>query len=333
MAAASLSLLLVLGAWTARPSYAALRGMVTAHPGGVVLRADVFVPAAAGGPSPAVILVHGGAWRGGDRTYLDLQAQRLAQRGWVAATIDYRTGAAAPFPAELDDVEAGVRWLRAHATSYNVDPRRVALLGESAGGNLAVLTALDATRHPERTAGPVAAAVSWSGPMDLRSMVAGGDATPAWLRAAAHHFVGCDVADCAPRYAAASPLEQVVDGAPPVLLAGSLDEIVPASQARAMARRLSDHGVPVELQLLPGSRHAVGYAGDLWESTTAFLAAALHVPSGTERATLASPTVPFGGAAALLAVTPRVRIRRLPFRPASTALRRSRCRRRDLGDA
>ena len=102
-------------------------------------------------------------------------------------------------------------------------------------------------------------------------MVAGGDATPAWLRAAAHHFIGCDLADCSPRYAAASPLEQTVDGSPPVLLAGSLEEVVPASQARAMARRLGDRGVPVDVQLLPGSRHAVGYADDVWENTTAFL--------------------------------------------------------------
>jgi len=328
LAGASLALLLALGAWTARPSYAALLGVMIAHPDGVVLRADVFVPAAAEGPRPAVVLVHGGAWRGGDRGYLDLAAQRLAERGWVAATIDYRTDAAAPFPAELDDVEAGVRWLRDHARSYDVDPRRVALLGESAGANLAVLTGLDATHHPERTAGPVAGVVSWSGPMDLRTMVAGGDATPAWLRAAAHHFIGCDVADCSPRYAAASPLEQMVDGSPPVLLAGSLEEIVPASQARAMARRLSDHGVPVEVQLLAGSRHAVAYADDVWENTTAFLAAALHARAGTELATLALPAVPVGGAAAVLAlIAPPGRVRRLPWCPASTALRRSRCRR------
>jgi acetyl esterase/lipase len=103
------------------------------------LHLDVFYPQNKSEKSPAVLLIHGGGWRTGDRSLMVPMAQQLAKRGYVAATVEYRLSLEAPYPAAVHDLKAAVRWLRANAGDYAIDTGRIAAFGTSAGGQLAAL--------------------------------------------------------------------------------------------------------------------------------------------------------------------------------------------------
>ncbi|MEP6988575.1 MAG: alpha/beta hydrolase, partial [Chloroflexota bacterium] len=109
--------------------------------GGEKLVLDVYQPAASDGPLPAVIVIHGGAGSFGDRSGESDRAQGLAANGYVAFNIDYRLldGGKNPWPAQIEDAQLAVRWVRANAKQYNVDPDRLCSLGHSFGGELAAL--------------------------------------------------------------------------------------------------------------------------------------------------------------------------------------------------
>ncbi|PTS76289.1 hypothetical protein DBR17_14915, partial [Sphingomonas sp. HMWF008] len=117
-------------------------------PGYRPLKLDLFLPPAsfaAAGPRPLIIYVHGGGWMaGGPRrsaAYVDWPKvlAALAAKGYVVASVSYRFSREAPFPAAIQDVKASIRWLRARAKTYNIDPKRAAIWGQSAGGHLAAL--------------------------------------------------------------------------------------------------------------------------------------------------------------------------------------------------
>ena len=136
-------------------------------PGQRPLVLHLYRPAAvtAGSSRPAIVLVHGGAWTAGHPFIHIRRAALLAARGWVAATVTYRRAGEALWPAALDDVQAAVAWLRDRAEVLGVDPARIAVAGDSAGGHLAALTALD-------PANQVAAAALWYPFTDLRAVPA-----------------------------------------------------------------------------------------------------------------------------------------------------------------
>ena len=104
------------------------------------LHADIFSPLVkSNGPFPGVILIHGGGWRSGNKTQQNPMAEELAVRGYVAASVEYRLSMEALYPASVLDIKAAVRWLRSKAIHYNLDTTRIAILGCSAGGQLASL--------------------------------------------------------------------------------------------------------------------------------------------------------------------------------------------------
>ncbi|WP_223860929.1 alpha/beta hydrolase [Spirosoma validum] len=101
---------------------------------------DVYSPAATSPKNhPAVIMIHGGGWRSGDRSHNNTLAGQLAGKGFVAIPVEYRLSTEALYPAAVHDIKAAIRWLRAHANTYHIDPKRIAVLGFSAGGQLAAL--------------------------------------------------------------------------------------------------------------------------------------------------------------------------------------------------
>ena len=103
---------------------------------------DLYLPARHDGPRPVVIWVHGGGWRwGSHRTYRSA-AMKLAKQGFATACVEYRLAGEATFPAAVYDVKAATRWLREHAAKYDLDPKRIGITGGSAGGNIAVLSAV-----------------------------------------------------------------------------------------------------------------------------------------------------------------------------------------------
>ena len=207
------------------------------------------------GARRAVVLIHGGGWHAGSKESLDPTALRFAQRGWTAFSISYRLVPPAPWYAAKADALAAVRWVRAHAPRFGFDPSRLAVFGTSAGGNL---TALVATVGRGRQL--VAAAASWSGPMDLVTFAP---------RGPIRRYAGCS---CPSRLRSLSPVSFVGPDDAPLLLASSTKELVPLGQATEMARRLARAGIPRRLVVSPGSRHAVGYERDAWRPTLRFLA-------------------------------------------------------------
>jgi acetyl esterase/lipase len=231
-----------------------------AEEGGDPRIGDVYRPDSPG-PRPAVLLIHGGSWRSGDRSHMDKFAVRYARAGYAVYNVNYRLAPEHRFPAQQDDVRAAFRWLHAHAGSLSVDPDRIAVMGYSAGAHLALLLAL-----ADAGGGPVPrAAIAGAAPTDLReypsspviaALIGGpGDALP-------------------DEYAQASPIAHVSADDPPVLLYhGALDLVVEVEQSRRLVEALRAAGVTAELVEEPWSGHTSAYFfdGDSFEAALAFL--------------------------------------------------------------
>lgn len=230
---------------------------------GETLALDLYLPDPGGGGAPgsrpAVVLVHGGGWRGGDRSDLALEAGAIAERGGVAISIDYRLAPEHPYPAALDDVIAALRWLRddAQVQRYGIDTARIAVGGVSAGGHLAAMAGT-LGRGSER----VAAVVTWSGVFDFNGLDV---LDPAVL--------GCAPVRCPELAAFASPITHVGPGdAPMLLVTARNDQITPVAQARDMADALRRAGVDHDLVTVSGRGHATQLAAEAAVPSLAFLA-------------------------------------------------------------
>jgi acetyl esterase/lipase len=175
-----------------------------------------------------------------------------------------------------------VRWARGHTDEYAIDPERIGVMGSSAGGHLAALIATTGL-GPLTSGVRVAAAVSWSGPMDLVALTTSTQAAPsqctradcidvaAW-RALLTDVIGCVVETCPQRHAALSPIWRVSPDDSPMLLVNSVGELaVSVEQARAMTARLRAFGVAAELLEVPGEGHADAYAQTAIGPTLDFL--------------------------------------------------------------
>ena len=239
-------------------------GITYASPGGVPLKLDAYLPGSPG-PHPAVIVIHGGAFRFGERGWETYLATALVDAGFAAFSIDYRLAPEFPFPAAVDDVLAAVAWVRAHAADYGVDPEEIGAIGESAGGHLAAMLAVlgrDSVDEGSR----IAAAVAWSGPMDLHALVRdAGDVVSNGLSIrddVVEPFLGCRGVSCARLFRKASPVTFVDPSDAPMLLVNSVEEFIPIAQAREMAAELRRAGVSVQVIEMPGDKHAGEYAND-----------------------------------------------------------------------
>ena len=229
---------------------------------------DLTVPSGPG-PFPVVLYIHGGAWLEGDRSEAQPLVDRQARRGYAVASIDYRLTSVAKFPAQIHDVKAAVRWLRAHAGQYRLDPARFASWGASAGGHLAMLVGTsanvpaleDLAQGNPTESSAVQAVVDWYGPTDFLQM----DAQTVAGCASQHHdaadspeskLVGCQIQTCPQKVAAANPITYVDAADPPMLLMhGSKDCTVPTPQAGLMDAALKAKGVGSTLVIVSGLGH------------------------------------------------------------------------------
>ena len=144
------------------------------NPGEHPLKLDLYRPTKLDKPVPGLIFIHGGAWKGGSRDMYRPYAVQYAQKGYVAASISYRLSPVAPFPAAVEDAKCAVRWMRANADNYGVDPNHICVLGGSAGGHLAMMVGyswpdkqLEGSGGHEGASSKVQAVVSFYGPCDL----------------------------------------------------------------------------------------------------------------------------------------------------------------------
>lgn len=227
------------------------------------LKLDLAAPTEGGGPFPAVVCVHGGGWRGGSRTDLTRTIEMLAGRGFVAVAVTYRLVPTAGFPAQIEDCKAAVRWLRANAKKYKVDPDRIGAVGMSAGGHLVALLGttvkedgLEGSGGNAEFSSGVQAVISFFGPSDLSERAW----NPQLEKSLIEPLVGGSFADKPELYKKASPVTYIRKGAPPFLLFhGTADKVVPVSQSRILAEKLKAAGVSVKLVEIEGADH--GWAG------------------------------------------------------------------------
>lgn len=238
-------------------------GVEFARPGAVSLTLDAWVPDGPG-PFPTVVLVHGGGWTKGDKqTFITPLFPPLTKAGFAWFTINYRLAPQYHFPAPVEDVETAIEWVKAHAREYKVDVRRIALVGESAGGHLVGFVG---ARDGKKLG--LAAVVPFYGPHDLAGIVqeaekAGRPIVPI------QQLLGFEkVDDAALRLLReASPISHVTRGLPPFLLIhGSADQTVDYQQSVRMCERLRAAGDSCELYTVEGAPHGVG----AWEKNPAF---------------------------------------------------------------
>lgn len=209
---------------------------------------------------PAVVYLHAGGWRDGDRTYglYPWHGPLLAVHGFVVANVSYRLSSQAPFPAQLYDVKAAVRWLRANASTYGVDPDRIGAWGDSAGGQLAALLGMTAERAElEGNCGSpgwssaVQAVIMRCAPSDFLTMP-----QEDWHAEVLDALFGGPPSQTAELRQLASPAAHVHATAPPFLIVhGTRDETVPFDQAERMVCALRDHNVDVTFHVIEGVHH------------------------------------------------------------------------------
>ncbi len=236
---------------------------------GTALLLDVYRPRNGAGERPAVLAVHGGGWRTGDKRSMAGRAGELARAGFVVFAPDYRLADAGRpgFPRQERELATAVRYIREHATAYGVDPQRLGAVGSSAGGHLVSLLATTGT-GPCTEGTRMAAVVSWSGPLDLTAV---GRSRDARLTPMVDAYAGCTYDVCPATWRDASPVAHVSADDPPMLLFNSVDELVPVAETRAMGAALSRAGVPHELVEIPGHRHAMQYVDASRARSIAFL--------------------------------------------------------------
>src|SRR6516164_2314897 len=122
-----------------QPEIRVERDLVYGKAGRVQLQLNLALPKKGKGPFPAVVCIHGGGWYQGQRQDMDPMTELLARRGYVAATVGYRLVPSVRFPAQIEDCKAAVRWLRANARKYHINPDRIGAIGPLAGGHLSCL--------------------------------------------------------------------------------------------------------------------------------------------------------------------------------------------------
>jgi acetyl esterase/lipase len=236
------------------------------------LKLDVTLPKGRG-PYPLVIFIHGGAWLAGDPTvtnptYRKLDfINKLLDSGYAVSRISYRLSSEGIFPMQMHDCKAAVRFLRANALHFNVDPNRFAAMGDSAGGHLASMVGLTAD-HPElegevgkaKASSAVQAVVNWFGPAELLTMQSQ-RVDQNWSsvddpKSPESKLIGGAVQENQIAAIAASPVNYVHSKAPPFLIQhGTADRLVPHVQSVALANRLKNAGCDVTLSSIEGADH------------------------------------------------------------------------------
>jgi acetyl esterase/lipase len=216
---------------------------------GSELHLDVYQPEGGVATVPAVLLIHGGGWTSFDKSTMRGMAQFLARSGFAAFSVDYRLlqGSQNRWPAQLDDVQRAVRWVRANAAKYRVNPLRMGAFGHSAGAQLAALLGMEETRENSDPAlasysSRVQAVVDVSGPTDFTT-----EKKPEGIAFLTNLF-GTDYAKHPEVWREASPIFHVSkEDAPFLIVHGTRDENVPISQAQKLFEKLQSAGVLVSL--------------------------------------------------------------------------------------
>ncbi len=228
----------------------------------VDLELDLAMPAEGKGPFPAIVCIHGGGWRMGDRQQLAGLTETLAKNNFVAVTISYRFAPKYKFPSQIEDCKASVRWLRANADKYRINPDKIGCVGFSAGGHLCCLlgaadekAGLEGKGGNPKQSSKVQAVVSFFGPTDFT--------TKTWSKDVENFFfipfLGGTFEEKKDAYRQASPIIYCNKECPPFLFFhGTKDPLVGLEQSEKMMTALKKHGVSAELVTMTGGGHGWG---------------------------------------------------------------------------
>jgi acetyl esterase len=265
------------------------------------MKLDLYVPEGAEGKLPLVVWVHGGGWQNG--TKAGNPAGFLAMEGYVSASLDYRLTDVAPFPAQIEDCKAAIRWLRANAEKYHIDPDRIGVWGASAGGHLVALLgtagdqkAWDVGENTDQTS-RVQAVCDYFGPTDFTRMP-GAAATKADGPVA--KLLGGPVSEKTEAARAASPVTYVSKDDPPFLIChGTEDKTVAMSQSEQLHEALKEAGVETTLLKVKGAGHGQFNSDDtdptgpvVWQRVKQFFDD--HLKKGASTKTVTYKTTPQG---------------------------------------
>lgn len=239
--------------------------------GARTLELDLYRPRGQARPLPAIVCIHGGGWYKGDRTSMRQLAQAFAARGYVGITVSYRLSGEAKFPAQIQDCKAAVRWARANASKYGIDPAAIGATGLSAGGHLAALLAtsggvkeLEGAGGQAEQSSAIQACVAMGAQSDLESERIGAlskaPADPFY-----RPFLGGSRDELPAVYALASPRHHLDPRDPPLMfMCGELDDA--STRAEETRRQLEQLRIPTGLKVIPQAPHAF-LGQQLWFDT------------------------------------------------------------------
>jgi acetyl esterase/lipase len=244
----------------------AMRGLEYVKGGHDRQRLDLYLPAKTDLPVPVIVWIHGGAWSGGSKDYPG-DALAFVGKGYAVASIGYRLSQHAIFPAQIEDCKAAVRWLRANAKTYHLDPEHIAVWGASAGGHLAALVGVtgnvrdfDGKNSNADQSSRVQAVVDFFGPTDFLQMDAHA-LKGAFLKhdpanSPESRLIGGAIQENVEMVTRANPIHYVTKAAPPFLIAhGEQDPLVPCHQSELLYEALKKAGAQVTFQKIPGAGH------------------------------------------------------------------------------
>jgi acetyl esterase/lipase len=211
---------------------------------------DLYLPEPSDSPSPLIVWIHGGGWQAGNKD--NCLSKRFVPKGYAAASVGYRLSQQATYPAQIQDCKAAIRWLRAHAAEYHLDPKRVGVWGLSAGGHLVALLGttgntrdFDVGENLDQSSA-VQCVVDWFGPTDFLYHT----------DPKIEQLLGVPVAGHEDVAKHASPLYFVTkESAPFLIMHGDKDPLVPIEESKAFNDALKKEGVESTLIVLPGAGH------------------------------------------------------------------------------
>lgn len=231
--------------------------------GDTPLLLDLYVPKNITKPVPALVFIHGGGWEGGDKKDYIVYNIDYAVKGYVTVSINYRLIKEAKFPAAVEDCKCAVRWVRANAAKYGIDPEKIGVIGGSAGGHLSLMvgysddTSLEGSGGNNDQSSRVQSVVNFYGVPDLTGDLA---------REAreTNNFIGKKQDEDFAAYAKASPLVHLDKSDPPTLsFHGTIDNLVPYRETERLHANLDALGVPNAYVIYEGWPHTMDAAAEI----------------------------------------------------------------------